>query len=231
MASQDQTSRIPRWLSKLLSILMGGLSIALSVLGLGGQRQCRVLCAGWPSWWGLLLGLSLLFAAGAVVVGRLNRFKPAYLLGWAGVGWLLLGGFLLPNFEINRPAGNQASAVGSLRILNTAEITYASTYNIGYSPTLSCLGQAAGNPTAIAAGLIDSVLAGKWNTSEKYGYRFVYSPGPQDGKGQINSYTITASPIQPGVTTGTNSYYTDQTGVIRQNSTGPAGPKDPPLAG
>ncbi len=42
-----------------------------------------------------------------------------------------------------------------------------------------------------------------------------------DAKGRINSYSITASPIQPGVT-GTNYYYTDQTGVIRHKATAAA---------
>jgi hypothetical protein len=56
---------------------------------------------------------------------------------------------------------SQASAVGSLRTINTAEITYASTYNHGYSSSLATLGPGTEGspPVESAAGLIDEVLA------------------------------------------------------------------------
>ena len=75
---------------------------------------------------------------------------------------LIIAAIAIPNLLRSRIAANQASAVGSLRTLNTAEVTYSVTYNTGYTPTLGYLGPpAAGvNPVATAAGLIDSVLAG-----------------------------------------------------------------------
>ena len=66
--------------------------------------------------------------------------------------------------------------------------------------------------------------------SAKSGYEFTYSAGATDTSGRINTYSITATPISVG-TTGTNFYYTDQSGVIRQNSTAVAGSTDSPLAG
>src|SRR3989442_14473037 len=62
----------------------------------------------------------------------------------------------------SRIAANQASAVGSLRTLNTANITYASTYNTGYSSALSYLGPAAGGglPTVLGAGVVGSLFGG-----------------------------------------------------------------------
>jgi hypothetical protein len=105
---------------------------------------------------------------------------------------------------------------------------------------LADLGPGTGaTPTASFAGLIDEVLAGigsaggtaaTANTSSKSGYTFVYSPAAADTNGKIDYYSFTASPVSPG-TTGTNYYYTDQSGVIRQNSTAPAGSSDSPLAG
>ena len=52
---------------------------------------------------------------------------------------LIIAAIAIPNLLRSRIAANQASAVGSLRTLNTAEITYSSTYNVGftYSLTLS----------------------------------------------------------------------------------------------
>jgi prepilin-type N-terminal cleavage/methylation domain-containing protein len=148
---------------------------------------------------------------------------------------LIIAAIAIPNLLRSRIAANQASAVGSLRTLNTAEITYATTYNTGYTATLGNLGPpAAGtNPVATAAGLIDSLLSGGTATatsSVKSGYAFIYTPAATDASGRINTYGITATPITVG-TTGTNYYYSDMSGVIRQNSTTTAGSTDSPLAG
>jgi prepilin-type N-terminal cleavage/methylation domain-containing protein len=139
---------------------------------------------------------------------------------------LIIAAIAIPNLLRSRIAANQASAVGSLRTLNTAEITYASTYNVGYSVDLPSLGPSAtGTPSSTGAGVIDSVLA----TGVKSGYSFIYSSGPTDSAGKINLYTLTATPIS--TSTGTNYYFTDQSGVIRQNSTAVAASTDSPIAG
>jgi type IV pilus assembly protein PilA len=140
---------------------------------------------------------------------------------------LIIAAIAIPNLLRSRIAANQASAVGSLRTLNTAEITYSSTYNTGFTSALSYLAPPAGaaNPTSTAAGMIDSILAG----GTKSGYSFAYTPGASDATGRVNTYAITATPISNS--TGTNYYYTDQSGVIRQNSTTTAASTDSPLAG
>ena len=140
---------------------------------------------------------------------------------------LIIAAIAIPNLLRSRIAANQASAVGSLRTLNTAEITYSSTYNVGFTYTLTYLQPPTGtaNPTSTAAGLIDEVLAG----GSKSGYTFAYTPGASDSTNRINTYFITATPITSS--TGTNYYYTDQSGVIRQNSTAVASSGDSPIAG
>jgi type IV pilus assembly protein PilA len=150
---------------------------------------------------------------------------------------LIIAAIAIPNFMRSRVAANQASAVGSVRALNTAEFTYASTYGQGYSATLGYLGPpASGQATDTThAGIVDSVLSGTASggstamTSTKSGYLFTYSPGAPVN-GQILSYTINADPVNRG-TTGTNSYFVDQSGVIRQNTTTQASVADSPLAG
>ena len=147
---------------------------------------------------------------------------------------LVIAAIAIPNLMRSRVAANQASAVGSLHVMNTAEVTYSSTYG-GYSPTLGYLGPPSTGTTPVPSGaeLIDSLLSGGSpgaNESAKSGYTFTYSAGGVDGSGRIYSYSITAGPITPG-TTGYNYYYTDQIGVIRQNSTAAAGSTDSPLAG
>ena len=127
-----------------------------------------------------------------------------------------------PFVHSSRRLANQASAVGSLRAINAAAITYASTYKHGFPPSLESLGppksensNASIEPTDKAAGLIDESLA----SGTKSNYRFTYVAGPLDSNGKIQTYTVRAEPINPGVT-GDNHYFTDQSGVIRQNREG-----------
>jgi len=138
---------------------------------------------------------------------------------------LIIAAIAIPNLLRSRIAANQASAVGSLRTINTAEITYASTYNAGYSPDLTSIGPGATPPTAALAGLIDSVLAG----GVKSGYGFAYVAGAPVS-GRIDTYTLNANPTTPG-TTGSNYYFTDESGVIRQNSAAQASAADSPIGG
>jgi len=139
---------------------------------------------------------------------------------------LIIAAIAIPNLLRSRIAANQASAVGSLRTLNTAEITYSSTYNSGFSAFMSFLEPGATQtPNSTAAGLIDSVLG----NGSKSGYSFTYSAATTDSAGRIDNYQFTAVPIN--TSTGTNYYFTDQSGVIRQNSTTTAMSTDSPLAG
>src|SRR5712692_9755584 len=96
---------------------------------------------------------------------------------------LIIAAIAIPDLLKSRIAANQASAVGSLRTINTAEVTYASTYNTGYSLTLSAL-DGTGVASINAAGLIDSILGAA--PSVKSGYDFYYvacpvTPGPDSG--------------------------------------------------
>jgi len=141
---------------------------------------------------------------------------------------LIIAAIAIPNFLRSRVAANQASAVASLRTLNTAEVSYSLTFNTGFSADLLSLAPpvpADANPTTTAAGLIDSILA----AGIKSGYTFTYSPGPSDAIGTILTYSLTAGPFSSS--TGSNYYYSDQSGVIRQNSTTTATASDSPLAG
>jgi type IV pilus assembly protein PilA len=140
---------------------------------------------------------------------------------------LIIAAIAIPNLLKSKMAANQASAVASLRTVNTSEITYSSTYNVGYSSTLAQLGPpASGNPTSTAAGLLDSVLAG----GTKSGYQFTYTAGTADASGRTNTYTLNADPITVG-TTGLNYYFSDDSNVIRVNTSSSASAADSPLGG
>ena len=119
---------------------------------------------------------------------------------------------------------NEASAAESARTITTAEVVYNTTYGVGFSPTLVSLGGNPVNPDPTQAGLIDSVLSG----GIKSGYVFSYAATTTDVNGNVLDYTVNADPTLPG-TTGQRHFYTDQTGVIRQNASASAGPSDPPI--
>lgn len=136
---------------------------------------------------------------------------------------LIIAAIAIPNLVRSRMAANEASAVGSLRTINTASVNYSSTYEIGYPAALSDLAPSS-SPSSTAADLVDEVLA----TGIKSGYAFSYTPGAPAPGGQITTYSITATPIAPG-TSGQRGFFTDQSLVIRVNATGPASSTDLPL--
>ena len=142
---------------------------------------------------------------------------------------LIIAAIAIPNLLRARMAANEASAVSSLRTLNTACITYNSTYG-GYPPRLDALGPpAAGvNPDKTKADMIDQVLAGTLNTATKSGYTITYTPAPPDINGNIPAYTINADPLVVNQT-GLRQFFTDQSGVMRFRVGGPASASDPPL--
>jgi type IV pilus assembly protein PilA len=131
---------------------------------------------------------------------------------------LIIAAIAIPNLLRSKMAANEASAVGSLRTLNTASVAYSTTYGT-YPHTIAALGPAT-SPSSSAADLIDSVLA----SLTKSGYTFTWSPGTSD-----LSYSIAAAPSSPGVT-GQRTFYTDQSGVIRANATGTANSASTPIS-
>src|SRR6185437_1890717 len=146
---------------------------------------------------------------------------------------LIIAAIAIPNLLRARMAANETSAVGSLRTINTAAVSYYSTYQIGFPTTLQQLGGVAGAAaTCIAAQLIDPILSGAAPV-QKSGYFIQLNPGAQAYTGPLggcpagmtDGYQIVAWPVNVG-TTGQNSFCTDASGVIRKNSAGaqpPAG--------
>ena len=136
---------------------------------------------------------------------------------------LVIAAIAIPSLIRSKIAANQASAIESLRVIGTSEVTYAATYGGGYSATLAVMGPGPSGAlaTSSAAGLIDDLLA----NGSKSGYTFTYSPTLLDSTGRYNGYTVLANPIIAG-TTGADYYYEDETHLIRMNTTAPAGSTD-----
>jgi prepilin-type N-terminal cleavage/methylation domain-containing protein len=135
---------------------------------------------------------------------------------------LIIAAIAIPNLLRSRMAANEASAVGSIRSINTAAVTYSTTYPAaGYPTVLSELAPAA-TATSSSADLIDSVLAG----GTKSGYQFSMT---KIGTGTpVTGYTVGGDPVAPQ-TSGTRGFYSDQSGVIRYASASGASSADAPL--
>lgn len=121
----------------------------------------------------------------------------------------------IPNLLKSRSAANEASAVGSLRTINVAQVTYASTYPArGFAMNLGALGAAPGGTAGSAehAGLIDESLgcsSGDWCV--KAGYRFRVNAVCLQG--QCAQYVALATPVN--ASTGTRNFCSTSDGVIR----------------
>jgi prepilin-type N-terminal cleavage/methylation domain-containing protein len=135
---------------------------------------------------------------------------------------LIIAAIAIPNLLRSRIAANEASAVGSMRTINTAEITYASTYpSVGYATALTNLaGSSCAAPTSTAACLIDTTLAGATTAATgKSGYYFTIANSSALG------YTLLGDPAKAG-STGIKHFYTDGTAVIHVNLTAVATASD-----
>jgi type IV pilus assembly protein PilA len=136
---------------------------------------------------------------------------------------LIIAAIAIPNLLRARISANEASAVSSLRTMNTACITYNSTYG-QYPPAVSDLGPAGGGlPTSTSADLLDQVLAPASGTPTKSGYNFTFAAGAGNA-----TYSVHADPVTVNQT-GVRHFFTDGSGVIRFNAAATATATDSPL--
>jgi type IV pilus assembly protein PilA len=126
---------------------------------------------------------------------------------------LIIAAIAIPNLIKSKMAANEASAVGSVRTINTGEVNYAASCPAtGFSASLLEL-----NTGAICAGgksIIDNVLA----AGAKSGYTFTYAP-VKGADGLNDTYTSAGTPSTVG-TTGQRQFCSSQTGVIQYNLAG-----------
>jgi type IV pilus assembly protein PilA len=124
---------------------------------------------------------------------------------------LIVAAIAIPNLLQARVIANEASAVASLRTVNTAMITYIDNYpTVGFAPTLAALGGTSCTPPdQTSACLIDTLLA----AGTKNGYSFA-STGIGSPAG---AYFAVGSPISGG---GNRSFCTTEDGVIHYDPTG-----------
>lgn len=133
---------------------------------------------------------------------------------------LIIAAIAIPNLLRSKIAANEASAVSSLRTIDTAEVTYSSSWGAGYAPAINNLGGAAPClvSTAAAACIIDSGLSVAPFTKSGYSFSAV---GNTPVGAVNNGFEANATPAVIDVT-GKRAFCSDQTGVLRANTTGVA---------
>ena len=121
---------------------------------------------------------------------------------------LIIAAIAIPNLLRSKIAANESSAVGSVRTIGTAEVTYSSAWGTGYAADLPSLGGGA-TPcvaTSTSACLIDPLLSVAPFT--KSGYVF-NAMGSMLVNGVNNGFEVNATPSVVG-TTGQRSFCDDQ---------------------
>jgi type IV pilus assembly protein PilA len=128
----------------------------------------------------------------------------------------IIAAIAVPGLLRARMSGNEASAIGSLRAINTAQQNYSQLCN-GYSPNLKTMGvpngflspdMSANDPTAKSGFSISDAGIGA----------VVPNPPAACGAPQVDFFAE-AHPLNIG-TTGTRAFSTDSQGTIWQDTSG-----------
>jgi len=134
-------------------------------------------------------------------------------------GMLVVAAIAIPNLLRSKIAANEASAVGSLRTVMTAQVMYDSTYPVrGFAPNLATLGpgpEGSTGETPQHANMIDGTLGGAGCTANEWcvksGYRFRMTASCKLRK--CSDFVVVATPET--TKSGVRSFCTTSDGVIR----------------
>ena len=140
----------------------------------------------------------------------------------------IIAAIAVPDLLRARMSGNEASAIGSMRAINSSQVTYAASCGGGgYATSLTDL---ATSPTAGGDPFISPDL--NTNGVVKSGYNVALAQGANsqavltsantcNATNSFSTYHATATPASVGQT-GTRAFATNNSGTIYQNFTGTA---------
>jgi prepilin-type N-terminal cleavage/methylation domain-containing protein len=143
----------------------------------------------------------------------------------------LISAIAVPTVFRSKLAANETSAVGTLRTVHTAQLTYTLTCGYGlYASSFTDLADPSGDGF-----LPDDLTAAA--TPVKSGYQYELQPGPSGPSGLVDcngaptttEYYVTATPLTVG-NTGNRAFASNQGATIWQDTTGVA-PVEPFAAG
>lgn len=165
----------------------------------------------------------LKFNSAPIVVwgyGEPNTIREVSTNAVADAGAIMvMAAIAVPNVLRAKISANEASAVGSLHSVETAQVSYSATYpQKGFAKDLATLGTDPRGPNFVSAahaGLIDSMLAnptcvaGAWCT--KSGFRFTLKA--VCGQSSCRDFVAIATPESSN--TGTKNFCSTSDGIIR----------------
>jgi len=155
--------------------------------------------------------------------GEESALREASRSGGVDAGAILVGAAItIPNLLRARIAANESSAVANMRIANTAQVIYSSSYpQRGFARDLASLGpdpRGTGSSSVDHASVIDATLgnasctAGTWCT--KSGYQFSITAVCK--KQRCEEYVVVGTPISSN--SGTRNLCSTSDGVVRYRS-------------
>ena len=147
----------------------------------------------------------------------------------------IIAAIAVPGLLRARMSGNETSAIGGLRAINTAQINFSSACGMGaYAITLTDLAE---GPMADTTNPFLSNDLTASATPQKSGYDYTMVPGanaaagPTSCNGDMTDVTFYATAVPSSVGgTGSRGFATSQAGAIWQDLTGVA-PMEPFMAG
>jgi type IV pilus assembly protein PilA len=175
---------------------------------------------------GLLIFIPMAFVA-AIIFGHLalseirksaGRLKgeglamAGLVLGYVWVAGipiiLILAAIAIPNLLRARMAANESSAVGSVRIIETAEVTYSTNHpDHGYTCYLGDLRR-------------EQLISNELASGKKFGYQFDLLNCVPATPGSANiKFQVVAQPITPNQT-GVRAFCSDEAAVIKADASG-----------
>jgi prepilin-type N-terminal cleavage/methylation domain-containing protein len=138
----------------------------------------------------------------------------------------IIAAIAVPGLMRARMAGNEASAIGSMRSINSAQATYsASAAGGGFAILLTTLGlPCSGSPATFLSPDLTTAA-----TVLKSGYTVTLETaaagaGPTDCNGTATQLGYYAHATPAATSTGTRGFATSQTGSVWENAAGPAVP-------
>ena len=146
---------------------------------------------------------------------------------------LIIAAIAIPNLLRSKMAANEAAAVGALRTIVTAQVTYNTSYSSGYATTLVELSGPAGTgtpalpATCATSGLLDPTFNADPTTRQGYNIQMAAASPPAKlppvlacpASPDDQTFSVVASPVTVG-TTGQRSFCDDESGAMMQDPTG-----------
>ena len=128
---------------------------------------------------------------------------------------LIIAAIAIPNYWKARMLANESAATSAIRTINSAEISYLSSYpQAGYADLATLGGASPCTATSAQACLIDNNLATATVSPGKSGYTYLTNV-------VVGNYVAAAKPVAPSVS-GTRTFCSVNDAVVRFDPSGSA---------